>query len=79
MFIQVSTYSCRITVVVKSEGAMQCHRRGLTNIDPDATAMSSQNIAAQQAATQDSEVFGEEAAGMSKATVSVASVNIVES
>ena len=63
---------------LKSEKAIKCHRGGLTKIDPETTAMCFQMIAAQQAAAPGSEVIGgEEAAGMSKATVSTASVNIV--
>ena len=76
MFLQVSTNGCRITVDLKSEAGMQCHRRGLMKIDPDTRAMKPQKIAAHQAAAQGSEAFGEEA-GINKATVSVTSVRML--
>lgn len=79
LFLQVTTNNCRITVDLKYEGPMECHRRGRTEIDPDTTAMCFQKIEAQQAAAQYSGDFGEEAAGMSKATVRTTSVNIVGS
>ena len=79
MFLQFSTNGCRIIVGLKSEAATQCHRRGLMKIDPDTRAMKFQKIAAHQAAAQGSEGFGEEAAGMNKATVSVTSVKMLGS
>ena len=66
-------------VDLKTKGPIGCHRRGLTEIDRDTTAMCFQKIGAQQAAAQGSEIFGEEAAGMSEATVCTTSVNIVGS
>ena len=79
MFLQVSTNVCRITVYLKSEAAMQCHRRGLMKIDPDTRAMKFEKIAAHQAAAQGSEGFGEEAGGINKVTVSVTSMKMLGS
>ena len=77
-FLKISTNSRRFPVDSKLERAMQSHRRGVTKIDPNTTAMCFQMITAQQAAAPGSEVIGgKEAAGMSKAMVSSANVNVV--